>query len=105
MEASRVADVNSQLMKTNKQKYMERDLLQRECDATIAKINKNDVKIRKLVDPRSEALITGWGRPGSNPRGGAGASGTEWPRPGAAARGAGAGGRRDRKGGHAADIS
>jgi chromosome segregation ATPase len=50
MEARRVADVNSQLMKTNKQKYMERDLLQRECDATIAKINKNDVKIRKLVE-------------------------------------------------------
>jgi chromosome segregation ATPase len=50
MEARRVADVNSQLMNLNKQKYMERDLLQRECDATIAKINKNDLKIRKLVE-------------------------------------------------------
>jgi hypothetical protein len=50
IEARRIADVNSQLMKLNKQRYMERDLLQRECDAQITKINKNDAKIRKLVE-------------------------------------------------------
>lgn len=49
-EARGIADVNSQLMKLNKQRYMERDLLQQECDAGVAKINKNDIKIRKLVE-------------------------------------------------------
>jgi len=29
---------------------MERDLLQQECDSSIAKINKNDTIIRKLVE-------------------------------------------------------
>jgi chromosome segregation ATPase len=50
LEARHTADVNSQLMKLNKQRCMERDLLQREADAQMAKIAKNDMKIRKLVE-------------------------------------------------------
>jgi chromosome segregation ATPase len=50
VEARKIADVNSQLMKLNKQRYMERDLLQQECDAAVAKINRNDQKIRRLVE-------------------------------------------------------
>ncbi|OHS94618.1 hypothetical protein TRFO_10993 [Tritrichomonas foetus] len=50
MEARDIADVNSKLTKINKQKYMERDLLQQECDSCTEKINKNDMKIRKLVE-------------------------------------------------------
>ena len=50
MEARDIADVNSKLSKINKQKYMERDLLQQESDATTIKINQNDMKIRKLVE-------------------------------------------------------
>ena len=50
MEARDIADVNSKLMKLNKQRYMERDLLQQECDAAVDKIDKNDLVIRKLVE-------------------------------------------------------
>lgn len=50
LEARDIADVNSKLMKLNKQKYMERDLLQQESDETIKKINRNDETIRKLVE-------------------------------------------------------
>lgn len=50
MEARDIADVNSKLMKLNKQRYMERDLLQQECDAAVDKIDKNDIIIRKLVE-------------------------------------------------------
>lgn len=50
MEARTIADVNSKLMKLNKQRYMERDLLQQECDVSVEKISKNDLKIRKLVE-------------------------------------------------------
>jgi chromosome segregation ATPase len=50
VEARKIADVNSVLMKQNKQRYMERDLLQQECDAQLAKINRNDGAIRRLVE-------------------------------------------------------
>ncbi|OHT02309.1 hypothetical protein TRFO_07119 [Tritrichomonas foetus] len=50
MEARDIADINSKFMKLNKQKYMERDLLQQESDEAVKKINKNDQKIRKLVE-------------------------------------------------------
>lgn len=50
MEARDIADVNSKFMKLNKQRYMERDLLQQECDVSVERISKNDLKIRKLVE-------------------------------------------------------
>jgi hypothetical protein len=50
VEARRTADINSQLVTLNKQRYMERDLLQRESEAQTRKISKNDQKIRKLVE-------------------------------------------------------
>jgi hypothetical protein len=45
IEARRIADVNSQLMKLSKQRHMER-----ECDGHITKINNNDAKTRRLVE-------------------------------------------------------
>jgi chromosome segregation ATPase len=62
VDARRIADVNSQLMKVNKQRYMERDLLHQECNVTIQKINRNDQKIRRLLEElklKDQSLSTG----------------------------------------------
>ncbi|KAK8894205.1 hypothetical protein M9Y10_022638 [Tritrichomonas musculus] len=45
-----IAEINSKLIKTNKQKNMEKNLLKQECDAAAEIINKNDLKIRRLVE-------------------------------------------------------
>ncbi|EAY03871.1 hypothetical protein TVAG_443590 [Trichomonas vaginalis G3] len=45
-----IAERNTELMEKNKQLYMNRDLLQSECDSLQKRISKNDATIRTFVD-------------------------------------------------------
>ena len=49
-----IADMNTELMDKNKQLYMNRDLLQSECDSLQQRIMKNDATIRALVEELRE---------------------------------------------------
>lgn len=45
-----IADMNTKLIETNRQKNMEKNILKQECDTATEIINKNDLRIRKLVE-------------------------------------------------------
>lgn len=53
-KAKVTANRNTELMEKNKQLYMNRDLLQSECDELTKKISKNDASIRSLVEELKE---------------------------------------------------